>query len=284
MSASVCTMDGVEVGNTKTSTRIAVSKYWSFTLNNHTLREFEILKNEICLHCLDYRVQEEIGDTGTPHLQGYIQAKKPIRPCETFSNKRIHWEKARSPRHAREYCTKNDSATGQFVLDTRKELKLIVPNRPWQKEILNILTSDADDRVIHWYYDYEGNTGKSCFTKYLCAKLGAITLSGKSDNCKYMVCEYFKQKNNWPEICIFDIPRTNLDYINYDAIESIKNGCFFSGKYECAQALMNSPHIICFANSKPEMHKLSTDRWRIIQIKPEEIDLSKYLDDLVMNQ
>jgi len=73
---------------------------------------------------------------------------------------------------------------------------------------------------------------------------------------------------------VFDIPRTNIDYLNYEAIESIKNGCFFSGKYECTQVIMNCPHVIIFANSPPLEHKLSIDRWHIINIKkhPESHD------------
>lgn len=255
-----------EVGNTKTSARIASSIYWSFTLNNFTEEEFNILKNEICAQCLDYRVQEEIGELGTAHLQGYIQAKKRIRPSETFSNKRIHWEKARSPTHARAYCCKNESATGNFILDTNESLSLIKPDRPWQLEILNTIKTTPDYRTIHWYWDSIGNTGKSAFTKYLCAKHDALCVSGKSNDCKYAIVAYHEQKNKYPKIIIFDIPRTNIDYLNYEAIESIKNGCFFSGKYECTQVIMNCPHVIIFANTPPILSKLSIDRWNIINI------------------
>lgn len=266
MSASVCIMSDVEVGNTKTSTRITASKYWTFTLNNHTLIEFEVLKNEICLHCLDYRVQEEIGESGTAHLQGYIQARKAIRPSETFTNKRIHWEKARSPTHARAYCCKDDSATGNYILDTVEPIDLIKPDRPWQLDILTIIKQKADYRTIYWYWESIGNTGKSAFTKYLCAKHNALCVSGKSSDCKYAIVQWHEQKKQYPKIIIFDVPRTNLDYINYEAIETIKNGCFFSGKYECTQVIMNCPHIFIFANSRPDMYKLSQDRWQIVEI------------------
>lgn len=266
MSASVCTQSSDEVGNTKTSSRITASKYWTFTLNNPTEDEVNELYKQVCLVCLDYRVQEERGESGTEHLQGYLQSKKPIRPTETFSNKRIHWEKARSPRHAREYCCKEESATGRYVLDSIPTLDLIQPTAPWMLEILAIVKEKADYRTIHWYWDSIGNTGKSAFTKYLCAKYGALCVSGKSSDCKYAIVKYKEEKENYPSIIIFDIPRTNIDYLNYEAIESIKNGCFFSGKYESGQVIMNSPHVIIFANSKPDTHKLSTDRWHIVEI------------------
>lgn len=272
MSRCGSVMSRGEVGNTKTSPRIASSIYWTFTLNNHSKEEFDILSNEICLECLDYRVQEEMGEEGTPHLQGYIQCKTRIRPFEKFSNKRIHWEKARSPKHARAYCCKEESATGQYILDKLPGLRLILPDRPWQLDILNILSTEADDRTIHWYWEAYGNSGKSAFTKYLCAKKDALCVSGKSNDCKYAIVEYHEQKKKYPSIVIFDVPRTNIDYLNYEAIESIKNGCFFSGKYESCQVLMNSPHIIVFANSPPNKLNLSEDRWHIVRIERAQSD------------
>jgi len=272
MARSGSLMSRGEVGNTKTSPRIASSKYWLFTLNNHSKDEFEELCKEICPVCLDYRVQEEIGEEGTLHLQGYIQSKTRIRPLETFTNKRIHWEKARSPKHARAYCCKDESATGQYVLDKLPILRLILPDRPWQLDILNILSKDADDRTIHWYWEPYGNSGKSAFTKYLCAKKDALCVSGKSNDCKYAIVSYLEEKKKYPSIVIFDIPRTNIEYLNYEAVESIKNGCFFSGKYESCQIIMNSPHLIIFANSPPMLHKLSEDRWHIIKIEQGQLD------------
>lgn len=262
---SVMSLD--EVGNTKTSSRISASLYWTFTLNNFSDQDFDTLKNEIWLHCVDYRVQEEVGESGTHHLQGYIQAKRKIRPSETFTNKSIHWEKARSPSHARAYCCKDDTSTGNYVLDTVEPLDLIKPDRPWQLDILRLIGEKPDYRTIHWFWDSCGNTGKSGMTKYLCAKHDALCVSGKSNDCKYAIVQYKEQKKKYPKIIIFDIPRTNIDYLNYEAIESIKNGCFFSGKYECTQVIMNSPHVIIFANSKPQEYKLSIDRWNIIKIE-----------------
>lgn len=275
MSRSVSMMSHEELGNTKSSSRVATSIYWTFTLNNFTKEEFDILSKEICLVCLDYRVQEEIGESRTSHLQGYIQAIKRIRPSETFSNKRIHWEKARSPIHARAYCCKDDTATGNYILDAAEPLDLIKPDRPWQSDILEIIKQKPDDRTIHWFWESIGGTGKSAFTKYLCAKHDALCVSGKSSDCKYAIIKYQETKKKYPKIIIFDIPRTNIDYLNYEAIESIKNGCFFSGKYESVQVIMNSPHVLIFANSHPEMYKLSQDRWHIVNITMEQVQHSQ---------
>lgn len=251
-----------EVGNTRTSASI----YWTFTLNNFTDIEFNILKDEIRLHCIDYRVQEEIGESNTPHLQGYIQAKKKIRPMETFSNKRIHWEKARSPKHARKYCCKEDSATGNYVLDTVEPIILTKPDHPWQLEVLELITKPPDRR-IHWYWDYEGGVGKSTLAKWICYHYNAICVSGKAADCKYAIVAYHEKQKKYPKIIILDIPRSTLNDISYDGIEAIENGCFFSGKYESCQVIMNNPHIIIFANAKPNTSHMSTRKWDIIEIK-----------------
>lgn len=275
MSTSVSTKSSVVVGNTKTTTRIPVSKYWTFTLNNHTEEEFNILKEQICLHCLDYRVQEELSESKTLHLQGYIQAKNRIRPMETFTNKDIHWEKARSPVHARAYCCKEDTATGNYILDTKESIDVIKPSG-WMLDILDIIKEKPDYRTIHWYWESIGNTGKSAFTKYLCHKHDALCVSGKSADCKYAIVQYNEQKKKYPKIVVFDVPRTNLEYINYEAIESIKNGCFFSGKYESGQVIMNTPHIFIFANAKPDVFKLSEDRWHIVNLNNGTSDVDPF--------
>uniref|UniRef100_UPI004049B2EE hypothetical protein n=7 Tax=Pseudomonadati TaxID=3379134 RepID=UPI004049B2EE len=64
----------------------------------------------------------------------------------------------------------------------------------------------------------------------------------------------------------FDIPRSQLDYLSYTGIEEVKNGCFFSSKYESEMVLYNSPHIIVFANEEPTYHKLSSDRWNVVDL------------------
>jgi len=70
----------------------------------------------------------------------------------------------------------------------------------------------------------------------------------------------------FPKVVIFDFPKSREFSISYDAIESIKNGFYFNGKYESKQVMGNCPHVICFANSPPCMEMLSKDRWKITEI------------------
>lgn len=68
------------------------------------------------------------------------------------------------------------------------------------------------------------------------------------------------------KLIVVDCPRSQQDYINYGAIEQIKNGLIFSGKYEGTQLVFNSPHVIVFANEPPDYSKMSMDRWNVVQI------------------
>lgn len=80
---------------------------------------------------------------------------------------------------------------------------------------------------------------------------------------KQGICGILKDGGRPPKIIIIDIPRYNMDYISYGGMEEIKNGCFFSSKYEGGMVLMNSPHVIVFANQPPDEGMMSKDRWKV---------------------
>jgi len=70
-----------------------------------------------------------------------------------------------------------------------------------------------------------------------------------------------------PKVVIIDIPRTSESFVSYGGIEKIKDGCFFSGKYESGMVLYDNPHVICFANFPPVSETMSADRWHIVKIE-----------------
>lgn len=251
---------------------------WSFTWNNYTEDDIIYIKN-LSYNYLIYG--KEVGEEkNTPHLQGFIyfsNGKNFERVRKLFKNN--HVEDTKCIPASINYCMKEGDYYEYGTKpqqgkkkEPEEEIDLIKPDRPWQSDIMQLISEKPDYRSIYWYWDSIGNTGKSAFTKYLCATKDALCVSGKSNDCKYAIVKYKEQKKKYPNIIIFDIPRTNIDYLNYEAIESIKNGCFFSGKYECAQVIMNCPHVIIFANSPPQEYKLSADRWNIIKIDSDLLD------------
>lgn len=65
-------------GATTKSSRESPKKQWCFTLNNPTISKEELL--EILQISCDYLViGDEIGESGTPHLQGYLELSKKQR-------------------------------------------------------------------------------------------------------------------------------------------------------------------------------------------------------------
>lgn len=81
---------------------------WCFTLNNWTDAEKEFLRGFTDVTYLCF--QEEVApQTLTPHLQGYIRFKKPVRLAWLKRNVlvRAHWEKAKgNDAQNKEYCAK----------------------------------------------------------------------------------------------------------------------------------------------------------------------------------
>lgn len=90
----------------------------------------------------------------------------------------------------------------------------------------------------------------------------AIYVNGKGTDIKAAICEMKEP----PDIVIFGYPRSTEDYISYGALEEIKDGIFFSGKYESRMKIFNPPHVYVFANFRPNEDEMSKDRWIIKNI------------------
>lgn len=255
-------------------TREGAAVGWFFTWNNYTEEGVTALLSFLETRAAKWAFQEEVGEGGTPHLQGQLVLKKRERWSAFGLPPSLHWEKTRNEQKAVTYCLKEEGRkeggrrwVKGYVVPV--PLKLTEPTRPWQLEVLALLEADPDDRTILWYYDHGGNTGKSQFTKWLMAKKDAVLLCGKRDNVFHGLLKRHEETGSWPQVVVYDVPRTNLEFVSYDALEAIKNGAFFSGKYEGGQALFNSPHVIVFANDAPDRSKMSADRWRVRLIRPD---------------
>lgn len=181
-------------------------------------------------------------------------------------------------------------------IDCEKLMNIVIPEKiydeyldcvphEWQKNIKDLITSSAVDRNLWWYWESVGNIGKTVFTKHLCLKHDALMLSGASKDIKHGVTDWIHSHGHL-KIAIFDLTRTSEEFISYQALEEVKNGMFFTTKYESKMVLFNKPHIIVFANFPPELWKSSMDRWKVIPIREEsEFDyyhkLSENLHKLV---
>lgn len=260
--------------------RVNPGVMWCFTLNNweELGQAWEDLKTFLLTSTSISKVvmQTEVGESGTPHIQGVIRFAGRVRPLSALKQfpaaARAHWEKTRNWKASVQYCSAIDKRAEGGELWTRgevvpKPIKVIEVLRPWQQLVVDIINEEPDDRKVYWFWEPEGGVGKSALTKYLVVRHDALILSGKGADVKHGVVSYKERNNMYPRTVIYDVPRTSLDYVVYSALEEVKNACFFSGKFESNMCVGNCPHLIVFANAPPDMSKLSMDRWVITKIE-----------------
>lgn len=102
--------------------KMGEAKRWCFTINNPTQEDIQLLvgteadgpqaKLQECQYLI---FQEERGENGTLHWQGFLilKKKKRLTWLKRNINPRAHWEIARGTNEqARDYCRKDDTYTG----------------------------------------------------------------------------------------------------------------------------------------------------------------------------
>lgn len=250
-------------GNTKPLAKQANSaKYWCFTWNNYPEDGVKQCEKVFSANSAKFIIGEEVGESGTPHLQGYVECARKMRWSEFKLDKSIHWEIRRGNTEQNvKYCSKDGKFTTNMVVEKPVRCLQDSQLRDWQKEIIEIVKKEPDDRKIYWYWEPVGNMGKTTFAKFLAIKHGAIPIEGKRNDILFCAAEHPS------ELYIFDFERSMEEFISYAAMEKIKNGFYMSGKYESKPVIRNPPHIICFANFEPDTSKLSADRWVIKKLE-----------------
>lgn len=266
-----------EDGNTKLPKATSPALHWCFTYNNYTKQDIPTLTKGLQDICSKYVFQEETGEKGTPHLQGYFELKKKDRltALKKILGNGLHFEKCRNIADSILYCQKDSTRTGEVFKwgfpPTPKPVKILSELRPWQQQCLALLKSECD-RSIFWIYDTDGNVGKTAFCKYLYMTNNIMYITGgKGSDILHLATECLKAKPDC-ETFIFDLPRSVEGCISYNALEQIKNGFWTSTKYEGGTVCINSPNVIIFANWAPDKTMLSADRWNIYKIHNMELE------------
>ena len=271
-------------------------KRYVFTINNWSEAEqthVRALASEV-----KYLVWgREVGDSGTPHLQGFVifNTSTRFRAAKQAIGQRAWLGLARGTNiQASDYCKKggdyeeygdvpsSSHATTRF--DRFKDWVLEQPTKPtkrdvacefpsmflqygrcmeWvdllyptapplenvvlrshQEELESRLSEEPDDRKIIFVVDTVGNSGKSFFGKYLMRKNDRVQLLsvGKRDDLCYAIDEHKR-------IFLFDIPRSQSEFLQYSVFESLKDGHVFSTKYQSrSKAFGENVHVdICRA-------------------------------------
>ncbi len=244
------------------------SAWFTFTFNNYSPETIEMFQGIEGL----YVFQEEIcPTTGTPHLQGTIRftIKKRLKQLHK-DYPGAHWECCRKPKKSVAYCHKKATRAPDGAMYTNmklpKDLITLDTLRPWQEAVYKLAMAESDDRTINWYWEEKGNVGKSSFARWMVIKHNAFYICGSASDMKCGLASISEKNFGWfPEVVILDIPRGSQG-CSYKGLEQLKNGIFYSTKYESGMVVFNPPHIIVFANEEPDKHRMSEDRWNIIKI------------------
>lgn len=232
---------------------------------------WEPLRTSLRGLCKKFIFQLELTGADNWHYQGYINLKQKKKKSTLVNALHplfpdIHVSRCSDAgrKALQEYCLKEDTRQAGPWADKRIYLgaDLYANAFPWQAELTAECLKDPDDRTIHWIYDHDGCAGKSKWCKFMAHKHGAgvLAYSKTSDLINFV----YKSDAT---IFVFDLTRAKpLDIGGgdlYAALESIKNGMVFNSKYETGSKLFDPPHVLVFANAKPELDKLSRDRWKM---------------------
>nr|WAE42467.1 MAG: replication associated protein [Cressdnaviricota sp.] len=257
---------------------------WGFTMPEKQ-KTLKSLMSLLLSHCKEFEFQLEKGEeTGYLHYQGWISLKKKKRWQQIVDIMECDVRPPSKNAFAlKEYCKKNKTrVAGPWNQDTQLIRDRFLEFEPfeWQKEILDIIKQEADDRTLYWRYSpTKGKMGKTLLAKHICIKSKKnIFVSGKSADIKSAICTM----QGDPEVVIFYFTKTVEDYVSYEAIESVKDGLFFSGKYESGMKIYDNPHVICLANFKPNKKALMPDRWNIKNIETGQESDSESDTDTIM--
>jgi len=249
-------------------------KRWCFTWNNYTEEDWcKIIKKFQQLN-IKFICGKEIGkENKIQHIQGYAEfsSRKRLTTLKNEYSPKIHWEPARGNKLQNiNYCNKEHNYISSFPKTIKEQAMAIYKDivwRGWQQQVLEILNMDPDPRRIFWYWEEQGNVGKSFIYKYIAGTYECIMGQGKRNDIYNQLLTHCTNKPfTPPRVIIYDIPRSDIDKVNFGTMEAIKNGCVYSGKYEGGQMIFPYPHVIVFANTTPPVGVMSDDRFYVSKI------------------
>ena len=259
-----------------TSNQIPPAKHWCFTLNNYNEDDINVFQNTDSSIVPRYVFQEEVGESGTPHLQGYLYFKEKKRPIGFFKNKlskAAHWEKTKKIKNSIKYCSEISKRAegGQCFVrgielpEPKYTIDLKLYN--WQKVVTTWLQGPPCDRTIYYILGRDGKEGKTTFCKWLYLNYKRVfSISGSASDMKNGIITYLKDQGKLPEIILINIPRCKNNIISWAGVEEIKDMFFYSGKYEGGMVCGPSPHLIIFSNHEADWSKMSQDRWKVYEL------------------
>ena len=186
-------------------------KSFKITINNYSaenLHEYGLMiKN---LNPFKWVYSLEIGEEGTPHIQGYIRFHKETRRSSIMRciNKGFYCELSKFHKGSNVdemdeeqwlYCVGLVESKGMIYNPTSKHnydyfppppIEILEDDelRPFQKDLENILLGEVNKNKIYWIYDEEGQIGKTEMVRRWFVKYGVpFAYGGKTSDIVNLV-------------------------------------------------------------------------------------------------
>lgn len=279
-----------EKGNTEPSPKkqVSASKKYCFTHN------FEIIENKKVEEALInklvgtlklisnfYIFSLEIGtENKRRHLQGYIEFKDPVRitGIKNVVENTTNWRKADGSRQQNITYISKDPIKGPYTYDvknvpkyTAEQLRIQPADKlyKWQVKALEMARGDIDDRCIFWFWSAKPKVGKTQTLKHLMYYDNFDFVDGDKSN---IMCAIVGDDGLKPlkRGYVFNFSNDkDLSKVSYTAMENMKDGLIFSGKYKSGGMLIPPLQVIVMANGPPVCKE--SDRWKVFEIVDDDL-------------
>lgn len=297
------------------------STRWVFTLNNYTDDDVNHLITTLEPVTKYLVFGREVGESGTPHLQGFFQLTNSGRfnAVKALVGARAWIAQSRgTTQQAADYCKKDgdfeefgdvpDEQGHRSDWDDYRDFVRSIGRIPSPREIIchNIslwarygkccvqiaealldpvqltdsgprfgwqttacgrvdgaVMTGANPRSIDFYVDVNGAAGKSWVCRWAMSKYPdrvQVLKIGRRDDLAHAIDET-------KSVFLFDVPRKQMEYLQYSVLEMLKDQLVFSPKYASRMKMLRVvPYVAVFSNEAPDESKLTYDRFNIINI------------------
>jgi len=283
-----------ETGNTKL---VSPAKKWCFTLNNYSENDIKyLIEKSASFGCIVF--ETEVGDEGTPHLQGFVKFHNKKRPLSVYTETdAIHWESAKGTEiDSWFYCTEDYRAEKPWariyhnkyptfekwlkeILLSQKTLgQKRIPSckykyselKPHQKDVVDlVLHTEPDDRTIHVWWSKEFGTGKTITMRYLLINHPELVLQIPSGKSSDIINTIIQADMDRVKAVVINLVGADSEGYPIEALEQIKDACVACGKYKGGAKVFDYVHVIIFANKPPERQifkVMDENRWKITEV------------------
>lgn len=235
-------------------------RWYDVTLPRENMNDLDLQNFIEGLGVDRYAYGREIGESGYEHYQIRYVLKNPSvwdAQKKKWSTVGGHVTPTSEMGHNFNYVEKegNFYRSWEGVIGKFATIQL----RPWQGMAVASL-KEQNDRQVTVIIDEEGNHGKSWLGKYIEATHMGDYMPMMSDHK-----EWVAYAMAFPRKCyVIDVPRAESiqqKKAMWTAIEQLKNGCLYDGRYSPRKMWIDPPKLLIFANEEPPFDTLSRDRW-----------------------